>query len=149
MHGLDRKWRLVLRAGVVLTLWAGLLVAPRVAQAECAHYVVSKNDPVHLFATLEQKVFEDASGQAAQEPRDSSNRPSPCPGGMCSQGPTLPLAPAPDPVRIDQWDLLTAQRLLDGPGAAFCLPREESARPTGFRLAIFHPPRLRFSPIAF
>jgi hypothetical protein len=147
MYGLDRKRRVGLRASVFITLWSGMLFAPRAVHAECSHYVVFKNDPAQLLATLEQRVFSDASGQGQSDPRDipNSNRPSPCPGGMCSQGPTLPLAPGPDPVMIDPWGLLASQGVLDGAGTADCPVREESVRPLGFRLAIFHPPRIHFS----
>jgi hypothetical protein len=146
MSRLDLKRWAWSRAGVVLTLWACLIAAPKAVQADCAHYVISSKDPGRSLAALELKIFADAIGQPEQDPRDASNRPSPCPGGICSRGPDLPLAPAPDPVLIHQWGFLAAHGFPDGPKAASCPGREESVRPIGFRLTVFHPPRLHVSP---
>src|SRR6202023_2711633 len=98
--------------------------------------------------TLEQKVFAETIDQTGQGSHGPARSPSPCPGGICSQGPTLPLAPAPDPVLLDQWGLLAAPGIFNGPETVTCTVGAEPEQPIGFPHSVFHPPRLHVSPFA-
>jgi hypothetical protein len=133
--------RVRLPLGVVLTLWGGLLFAPASASADCAHYVVAKHDSAQLLGSLEGRIFAEAVGSIQQLPGDPLKPASPCPGGICSRGPTLPITPAPDRVTFDHWGLLAAGCLSDGAGAVERVVAQHLVRPVGFAQAIFHPPR--------
>jgi hypothetical protein len=148
MHSTNRKRWAGPRLGVIVTLWVVVLLAPRPARADCAHYAVSRDDPHQLLAGLENRVFVDANGPSGQDPFDHAKGPSPCPGGICSQGPTLPLAPAPDPVHVENWGLLAAQHLFNGPGDAACGIDHSGVPPLPCHLGIFHPPRPLLSSLA-
>jgi hypothetical protein len=136
--------RVATRLGVVATVWACVVFAPAAVQADCAHYVGSKSDSARMLAALDQTVFAEAIGAGAQRPRNDG-RPAACPGGMCSQGPTLPLAPTPEPIALRQWGISGPQGILDGPKAVAAAFGEEAGHPVRVCLDIFHPPRLQVS----
>ena len=82
------------------------LIAPRVAEAGCTHYVLARGHEALSANDLELLQWvrpAELTGAPAQD------RPSPCSGLSCSRNPMPPLAPAPaGPLRADLWAWLSA-----------------------------------------
>jgi len=130
--------------GAFLMLLAWGLAAPISVEAGCAYYVVSK---AHLSATglvdLEQQLLAGTiSASADAAPGEPSNRPAPCPGGLCSQSPRLPLAQAPPTTYFEQWGLHALAFLLADTRPVMVFSLDEIVRPENLGISIFHPPRL-------
>jgi hypothetical protein len=139
MHALNTRFLASSLMGTVVTVLAGMLLAPSVARASCGDYLLmgagaKSADHAHSFPQLP------GSRKLPSTPHDG---PKPCSGPLCSQSP-LPLPAVPP--------LVTAERESEHALSTFFLFLAE-ATPNGRYLddflgqpvrrgaSIYHPPR--------
>lgn len=129
---------------VLLCIWG--LGAPSPARAECAHYVKPVGGALDQAVQLELLSRVKSLTEPISLP--VSERRSPCPGGICSRGPILPLAPAPPaPAVLNQWGLLLAAWRHIEPDKPLHATEAPLRLPEGPCTSIDHPPRLTLLPL--
>jgi hypothetical protein len=136
------RWRWARQGtGLLLAALAALLLAPVAARAGCGDYVVIGGKPP---AVAQPDLHPPAaSPQAEHAPALPPGGHAPCPGPLCSRGPTpLPLPPAPPaPSPAEKWDgTLLPPSLADTEPVAW-LADDDTARPVRRGSGIYHPPR--------
>ena len=136
-----------LGCGALIALWAATLATPGTARAGCAHYVVSGARSLDEATRWELLLV---SGQvvptSAAMPAGLPARRSPCPGGICSRGPELPLAPAPSaPWSIEHWGCLLDDSLADDPDRPEWLVEPPAHPPLPPAQDLDRPPRASIS----
>jgi len=129
------------RAGAILTLWVGIVVAPGSALAGCS----SRYAPAFaLSGRLETgaQPFDQVVAQVIADAARTPDPPQPCQGAMCSGRPAIPLAPAPFEVqRLDSWATLEVAPSVVKPVPTAPGRVEGNVRPILCPRSVFHPPR--------
>jgi hypothetical protein len=125
-------------ATVALLLLA--MLAPPVAEADCAHGVTSRIDSERLSSLIEP-LMHDLSGQSEEDPVPPLQRP--CSGALCSGQPAVPAVPAGAiDAQPDSWAWNGPVPGLALTGAFFVSPETSDLHSKHVAIGVFHPPRL-------